>query len=567
MIHSFVNMQSTLTWPGKQQAQTIQPVSGLISARLVEVFAPEEVRKGGEAEQTVVSALRSPLSNSQLATCNQLFFGDNLPALSHLLNSGYRGKVKLIYIDPPYQSGVTWRRKMRLRARKAPTMQTAADHIFAAQTQYRDTWSEADYLQFIYERLPLLRELLSESGSLWLHCDHRQAHHLRCLLEEVFGAENYLNTIAWRSQTARGAKVSAFYFPYSTHSIEIFAKCRSTPTTWNPPKRRIVLSEAEAAAEFMRDERGFFRTSDPGTYSFASLKALHDEGRLYAPFAGQVVIDEASARVYCSQGGNLAIKYYLTPLKGGKWQVERAVDNFWDDIPGLGTVPSEDLGYPTQKTEALLQRVIETASNPGDLVLDCFMGSGTTLAVAEKLGRRWLGIDANYGAIQTTRRRMQAKGAEFAVYQIESGERRVETRDQRSETDIHNSQFAIRNSHASLPSHPITLQITRNPQNPTTIEVQIIDYDSLAIAAQLSGRSISSRSTSAKRDWRTLIDSVEIDPTYDGQIFCAQVVDVPLKKSVQVHGTYLVQIPSTTTTVAIRLTDVLGEESMIVKQV
>ena len=126
------------------------------------------------------------------------------------------------------------------------------------------------------------------------------------------------------------------------------------------------------------------------------------------PTAAKCVIDEAQQRVYASNGGNLGVKYYLADLGDGRHQVERAVDNVWDDIPGLGTTPGEDLGYPTQKTEALLERIIATGSNPGDLVLDPFCGSGTTLAVAEKLGRRWIGCDAGHGAIQTATRRMQA---------------------------------------------------------------------------------------------------------------------------------------------------------------
>ncbi len=293
---------------------------------------------------------------------------------------------------------------MRRRGPKRPD----GDTLLAEQVQYADAWEPAAYLQFIYERLPLLRDLLTDDGSLWLHCDHRHAHHLRCLLEEVFGPENYLNTITWRSQTARGAKVGAFYFPNSAHTILVFARNRAAPTLWNPTKRQIVLTAAEAASQFMRDERGFFRTSDPGTYSFASLQRLHAEGRLYAPYGGEIVVDPVQQRVTCSNGGNIGVKYYLADLGDGRYGVERAVDNLWDDIPGLGTTPGEDLGYPTQKTAALLARILQAGTAAGDWVLDPFCGSGTTLAVAQTLGRRWVGCDINRGAIQTTTRRLQA---------------------------------------------------------------------------------------------------------------------------------------------------------------
>ena len=324
--------------------------------------------------------------------------------LAHLLATGWAGRFRLIYADPPYNSGVDWTRRVRRRGPHA----SSADAVLEQQPQYADAWDESAYLQFLYERLPLLRDLLADDGSLWLHCDHRHAHHLRCLLEEVFGAKNYLNTITWRSQTPRGAKVNAFYFANSAHTIHVFAKDRSAPTCWTPAKKTLILSEAQAAAEFMRDERGFFRTSDPGTFSFESLQRLHAEGRLYAPYGGEVVLDTAARRACCSNGGNIGVKYYLADLGDGRHAVERGVDNIWDDIPGLGTTPNEDLGYPTQKTEALLTRVLKTATQPGDWVLDPFMGSGTTLAVAQKLGRRWVGCDVGYGAVQTARRRLQA---------------------------------------------------------------------------------------------------------------------------------------------------------------
>lgn len=525
----------TLTWPGKHAPPTIHTQT----PRLLEIFAPERRAAG-----------MVPVDDSS-SPANALFYGDNLAVLTHLLDSGYRGQVKLIYIDPPFDSGAKYQRKVRLRGPKALTMQTSADHVFGQQVQFRDQWNENDYLQFIYERLPLLRELLAAEGSLWLHCDHRQVHHLRVLLQEVFGAENYLNTITWRSQVARGAKVNAFYFPYSAHFIEIFARQRHAPTTWNPPKKQRVLTEREADREFMRDERGFFRTSDPGTYSFASLKALYSEGRLYAPFGGEIVLDEARQRVYASKGGNIGVKYYLNDLGNGKFGVARAVDNLWEDIPGLGITPGEDLGYPTQKTEALLERIITTATNPGDLVLDCFMGSGTTLAVAQRLGRHWLGCDNNYGALLTARRRLQTVSsnppdqAGFAIYQLAGADP------------------------SQLPAAELTLQATveveRPVAAPATIQIAVKAVHSPQIAIQLAQNNKIDPGTVS--DWRTFVDTVAIDVAYDGAVFRPLLVDAPLKKSTQVQGCYQLPAPSGVTTVAVRITDLLGEEVLVSKAV
>jgi DNA modification methylase len=475
---------------------------------------------------------------------NILCHDDNLNFLAHLLEAGFDGKIRLIYADPPYDSGVEWSRKVRLRGVRAHSI----DVVQCQQAGYSDIWPEGAYLQFIYARLPLLRALLADDGSLWLHCDHRHAHHLRCLLDEVFGAENYLNTITWRSQTARGAKVNAFYFPNSAHTILVYARNRAAPTCWHPPRRRIELSETEAAAAFMRDERGFFRTSDPGTYSFERLKQLHTEGRLYAPYRGEIVVDEANRRVYTSNGGNIGVKYYLTELGKGRYQVERAVDNIWDDIPGLGTTPGEDLGYPTQKTEALLERVLTAGSDAGDWVLDPFCGSGTTPAVAQKLGRRWIACDASYGAIQTTTRRLQAVCTQQSFLDVSSVEIPPE--------------FAV---YATAPtrrvqenSPEISLSITRIDAEEGTIEVIVhtVRAPALQDAADLTDDA-----------WQALVDSITIDPAYDGEVLRAALADAPLKKRVTVIGQYRVTAPALPTTVAVRVVDVAGGEHFVTHRV
>lgn len=464
---------------------------------------------------------------------NLLFYGDNQAVLAHLLAHGWRAQVKLIYIDPPFDSGVDYTRKVRLRDDRPD--------LVGETVQYRDSWRGDSYLQFIYERLFLLRDLLAPDGSIWLHCDYRQVHRLRVILEEVFGEENYLNTITWRSQVARGAKVNAFYFPYSTHYIEIFAKDRSAPTLWHPQKKRLVFSRAQAAAQFMEDEQGFFRTSDPGTYSFARLKELHSQGRLYAPYGGEIVVDEANQRVTCSNGGNIGVKYYLTRLGPDRFAVERGVDNLWEDIPGLGTTPGEDVGYPTQKTEALLRRVISTATRPGDLVLDCFLGSGTTAAVAHKLGRRWIGCDIGYGAVQTARRRLQRivqeTGPGFALYHMAG---------------------------APAPANGVTghAQVECRRLDAQTAEVIILDV-------QPSAETPTRRRPRphAAADWRALVDAVDIDPAYNGAVLRPLVVDLPPKKRAVVQGRYLVQVSAEPAQIAVRITDIFGHERLVVQTV
>ncbi|MCO5214150.1 MAG: site-specific DNA-methyltransferase [Caldilinea sp.] len=529
-------MTVELSWPGKRPPAPVAAVQ----PHLVETFEPHRF---ANPASPLAPRPSPPLPNA-------LYHGDNLPILAHLLDSGFGGKVRLIYADPPYDSGIDWTRKVRLRRPR----RRGVDPVVMQQVQYGDTWPEGAYLQFIYERLPLLRALLAEDGSLWLHCDHRRAHHLRCLLDEVFGAENYLNTITWRSQTARGAKVNAFYFPNSAHTILVYGRNRAAPTCWHPPRKRIVLSEAEAAAAFMRDERGFFRTSDPGTYSFDSLVRLHAEGRLYAPYGGEVRVDATQQRVYASNGGNLGVKYYLADLGDGRHQVERAVDNVWDDIPGLGTTPGEDLGYPTQKTEALLERIIATGSNLGDLVLDPFCGSGTTLAVAEKLGRRWIGCDAGHGAIQTATRRLQAVVA--GKLGEENGQR-LTVNGQWSKGDG-GGGFAVFASGdeatATAAAPEVRLSITRIDGAPATIVVAV---DAVRMPA-LDGAA----GELAAEEWPALVDSIAIDPVYDGDVLRVTTADAPLKKRESVRGEYAVVLPALPATVAVRVVDIMGGVSV-----
>jgi DNA modification methylase len=500
-----------LQWAGKRAPQPIPPPS----PRLVETRAP-----------------RPPGEGDPGAWSNLLFHGDNLSALSRLLADGRAGQVKLIYIDPPFASGADYARRVRLRGARGGRAFDAGGYALGGQTQYSDAWADDDYLQFMYARLFPLRDLLSEDGSLWLHCDYRRAHHLRLLLDEVFGPDNYLNTIAWRSQVARGAKVNAFYFPYSTHYLEVYARNRACPTTWNPVRKRTVLTETQAARAFMRDARGFFRTSDPGTYSFERLKALHAEGRLYAPRGGEVIVDQEARRVYASLGGNIGVKYYLQPQGKGRHAVERAVDNLWDDIPGLGTTPGEDLGYPTQKTEALLQRVVAVSTNPGDLVLDCFAGSGTALAVAQRMGRRWIGCDANRGAIQTAVRRLGQTGAPpFAVYRLGD------------------------DAETAGPQPQARVTVARDDGR---LAVRIDDFASPAIAERLARHADAAFKIA---DWRSMVDSVAIDPDYDGQVLRAALVDAPMKKHALVAGVYTLEAPPGQATVAVRITDIMGGEA------
>lgn len=332
-----------------------------------------------------------------------LYHGDNKDVLAHLLANGFRGQVKLIYIDPPFDSGADYVRKVQLRGPKGTLKIDGEDYALGEQVQYTDIWSNDNYLQFMYERLLMLKELLSEDGALYLHCDWNKAHHLRCLLEEVFGPDGFKNEIIWQRVAARSDSTTYNHI----HDVVMF--CTKGPDfVWNQQyhaysdkyvEEKYSLVDA-AGRKYQLDNltspnprpnmtyewMGHAPPEKGWRYSKESMQVLHDSGRIWYP-------EDKDKRPRL-------IRY----LDEGKGVPLRSM---WTDINPVNSQADERSEYPTQKPETLLERIVSTSTSPGDLVLDCFIGSGTTAAVAQKLGRRWIGCDINKGAIQTTAKRLQ----------------------------------------------------------------------------------------------------------------------------------------------------------------
>ncbi len=272
---------------------------------------------------------------------NKLFWGDNLQVLSHLLKE-YRGKIDLIYIDPPFDSAADYVRKVKIRGERVDGEQ----QNILEEKQYTDIWENDEYLQFMYERFLVIKELLSETGSLYVHCDYRKDSYLRIILDEVFGEENLVNEIVWGYRTG-GISKEAFARKHDT--ILFYAKSNK-----------------------FKFNTQYYKSYQQKKYNFSDkYPELFDE-------------------------------------KMQKWYHNSVCRDVWDDIFPIGTEPGniERGDYPTQKPEALLKRIIEASSDQGDIVMDSFCGSGTTLAVAQKLGRKWIGVDINIGAIQTSTKRL-----------------------------------------------------------------------------------------------------------------------------------------------------------------
>lgn len=506
---------------------------------------------------------------------NKIFWGDNLQVMSHLLKK-YRGKIDLIYIDPPFDSKADYKKKIELKGAKATN-----DHTAFEEKQYGDMWNNDEYLQFIYERLILMRELLADTGSIYLHCDWHKSHHLRCIMDEVFGTSNFVNEIVWQ------------YFMGGKGKNE-FAKKHDT-----------ILFYAKNAGNH--------------TFNKFTVKRYYD----FVPS----LKDESSN----AENGKDEVGYYSIVACPDVWPIK-----------GVFNMGNEYLAYPTQKPEALLERIIKASSNEGDLIFDCFMGSGTSMATALKMGRRFIGADINLGAIETTVKRLNKIISDdpsktgFEVYNVNNydvfrnpveaknilrdaleitpldrnvvfdGEKdgwmvkimpvnRIANREDLNDI-INNADYAAleraRDEDPSKPAMKIELvcmghEADLGPEltaafkkNGFDIEVKVSDIlrndKELEFKRSAEARIVREgnklvvkdffpmnllQKLSLQRehveDWKELVTSIKIDWNYDGVVFEPAVVDYPESKKDLVQGSY--DIPADAGHIKIKITDLLDE--------
>lgn len=324
--------------------------------------------------------LRERYGEEQSGWINKIFWGDNLQVMSHLIKE-YRGLVDLIYIDPPFDSKADYKKKISLRGQTV-----TGDTSSFEEKQYGDIWTNDEYLQFMYERLIIMRELLSENGSIYLHCDWRKSHHLRLILDEIFGPSNFRASISWRAMTSSGYKGKS---SLGRSHADILYYSKSNEFIYNPFYLPLSQEMLDRYSHTDPDGRKY-KDSNLGNVTQETVEEL-----------------EKQNLIYWTSNHTPRIKHYLDEALGV------IADDVWTDINTTNSQSNLQTGYPTQKPEALLERIIKISSNPGDLIFDCFMGSGTTQAVAMKLGRRFIGADINLGAIQTTTKRLISLAAEL----------------------------------------------------------------------------------------------------------------------------------------------------------
>ncbi len=513
---------------------------------------------------------------------NKIYWGDNLQVMSHLLKN-FRGKVNLIYIDPPFDSKADYKKKIELRGKSAQTDSTTFE-----EKQYGDIWTNDEYLQFMYERLILCRELLADNGSIYLHCDWHRNSYIRAIMDELFGPTNFKNEIAW---CYTGPAQSSKNFPRKHDTILFYSGSNSV---FNP--------------QYISHKSG-----------------VHNTGKLF----GNTEENEELKAELEAQGKKL--------------------EDWWIDIWSCDRYRNEMLNYPTQKPEALLERIIKASSNPGDIVFDCFMGSGTTQAVAMKLGRRFIGADINLGAVQTTTKRLLKVAEElngqlpaenpfytgFEVYNVNDYEffrNELEAKrliceamgmEQLTDSNVYDAlldgrkvcilginRIATASEFARLLSNvDVSVWQERQKENPAKpvesitfvcmghdpnlkaqfeeevdkmgfkVDLEIIDLlrdkkdlrfkrDSDAKVAVKNGKlvienffpmnllqKLSIEKTDVS-DWKELAESVVIDWNYDGVTFSPSLTDIP-EKNALVKGEY--DIPKTAGAIHVKITDLISE--------
>jgi DNA modification methylase len=611
-----------LVWVGKRPLDRVTA----FPAQPVEIFDPTRQRDGWR---------------------NLLLHGDNKESLAWLLANGFRGSVNLIYIDPPFDSGADYVRKVQLRGVSASSKLEGESYTLGEQIQYTDIWANDNYLQFMYERLLLLKELMKEQGTIYLHCDWRRNYHLRSLMDEVFGPENFINEIIWVHQIMGGAHEKRF--PKAHETVLWYAKGSGYRLREADPNVRVPFSD------YVKEN---LKQDDEGEW-------YYERRRMSRKATAEETASKAHTRTYVDGP-----------------DADTIATDVWDDMLSYQEVAPNRYGaelYPTQKTVKLLTRLIAAASDAGDLILDSFVGSGTTALVAQILGRRWIGCDINKGAIQTTIKRLQTVIGEkltlqrddqkqekllemikeeagpkpaslsFSVYRVNDYDLQIQHNEainlacehigvERSSTDRYfDGKLGKRLVKITPFDHPLSpldleelkselkarpeedrditvialgkeaacdawldewnrmrrqgrvpneidvielrtdpkygkffvhqpakaeVKITRRKDN---IIVAITDFLSPTIIERLSAQEgvLKPQVT----DWRSMVDTVMIDTAYDGQVFNIVLTDVPERKTDLVQGQYEFPSPQGKITVAVKITDMLGEEVFLTREI
>lgn len=355
---------------------------------------------------------------------NRLFYGDNLPVLREHIASE---SVDLVYLDPPFNSNRsysvifgkqqddanaqiqafddTWHWSPETERLYNDILMYSPNAVIDAMQAFRTLLGENDamaYLVMMAPRLVELHRVLKGSGSMFLHCDPTMSHYLKVLLDAIFGGANYRNEIIWH-YGGRGAKARAKQFPRNHDVIFMYSKTNGSHIYERQFVQRIMESSEARKRGYRQGEDGrWFKTAPRGDYTDSSIERLDTEGR-----------------IHWTRNGTARVKYFLDTDSAGRVLEDVLVGDVWSDIPDAMHMGKEKLGYPTQKPLRLLERIISAATKPGDVVLDPFCGCGTAVDAAQKLGRRWIGIDITYISVDLIIKRLMATHGQSVMDDVE----------------------------------------------------------------------------------------------------------------------------------------------------
>jgi len=397
--------EAELIWPGK----TSDVTSVVLPFQSIEQI--DEPRAGTQAGTTDLFAFDQATGRQTGGWSNKLIWGDNKLVLASLKSGPLRrnieaaGGIKLVYIDPPFDVGADF--SFDIEVGEGNTLNKMPTVI--EELAYRDTWGRGlnSYIAMIYERLILIRDLMEPQGSIYVHCDWRVNSSIRLIMDELFGGGNLIGEIIWQRTNARGtdarwprihdtifhyAKSSEFFFK----SLTVKADSTKLPHTLvtGPDGQKYQTYELTAPGVTQSGESGRpWRGFDPGKL-----------GRHWGNYPSVMDGWDREGLIHWPKDGGWPRRRADVPF--APEDRVTTVGDVWTDIDRINQSSKERLRYDTQKPEKLLERILEASSREGDLVADFFCGSGTSLAVAEKMGRKWIGADLGRFAIHTSRKRL-----------------------------------------------------------------------------------------------------------------------------------------------------------------
>lgn len=401
--------KTELVWPGKYNDDgTLKEVPRVnLPFQVIETVnesrATREAQKGG-VQSTLFDVYEGKEGDTfEAGWRNKLIWGDNLLVMGSLLEK-FAGKIDLIYIDPPFMIGADFSFTSFIGEAE---IEVHKDQSVLEERAYRDTWGSgvSSYVAMLYPRLKLIRELLSPRGNFFLHLGVNIASYLRPVLSEVFGEDSFTNEIIWKRSAAHSDIGQGAAHLGRLHDV-IYWYRMSDDSVYNMQYEPYSQEYVDSAYKHIDPKTGrryrIDNTSGPGGarkgnpfYEFRGVKKYWR----YSPETIQRLYKEGRL-IQTKKGGDWGYVRYLDEMPGVP------IQDIWTDISPLQSQSTERLGYDTQKPERLLERVLAFGCNKGDLVADLFCGSGTTLAVAEKLGRRWIGCDLGRWAIHVSRKRL-----------------------------------------------------------------------------------------------------------------------------------------------------------------